>query len=114
MANKGLPTQRREPPFLINEERLHLQMDKYSVTLAKNMHVQLLESICRACFDIISITTDFLSMSKAYMDHIEKGVHTFPMPGHDRVFNIEYTLGIGRIPGVSILDSECYEIWLQF
>ena len=36
---KGLSTQRREPPFLINEERLHLQMGKCYVTLAKNMHV---------------------------------------------------------------------------
>ena len=36
---EGLSTQRREPPFLIDEERLHLQMDKCSVTLAKNMHV---------------------------------------------------------------------------
>ena len=36
---EGLSTQRREPPFFINEEILHLQMDKCSVTLAKNMHV---------------------------------------------------------------------------
>ena len=36
---EGLSTRRREPPFLINEEILHLQMDKCSVTLAKNMHV---------------------------------------------------------------------------
>ena len=36
---EGLSTQRRDPPFLINEERLHMQMDKCSVTLAKNMHV---------------------------------------------------------------------------
>ena len=35
---KGLSTQRREPPFLINEEMQHLQMDKCSVTLSKNMH----------------------------------------------------------------------------
>ena len=71
--NEGLSTQRREPPFLINEERLHLEMDKYYVTLAKNMHVKLLESIHRACFDIISIMIDCLSMSRAYMAHIGEG-----------------------------------------
>ena len=36
---EGLSTRRREPPFLINEEILHLQMEKCFVTLAKNMHV---------------------------------------------------------------------------
>ena len=35
-----------------------------------------------------------------------KGVHTFPMSGHERVFNIDYTLGSGRTLAVSILDSE--------
>ena len=48
------------------------------------------------------------------MDHIRKWVYTSPMSGHDRVFNIDYTLGSGHIPVVLILDSECYEIWLQF
>ena len=36
---EGLSTQKREPPFLVNEGILYLQMDKCSVTLAKNMHV---------------------------------------------------------------------------
>ena len=44
----------------------------------------------------------------------EKGLHgshrkrmrTFPMLSHEKVFNIDYTLGSGRTPGVSILDSE--------
>ena len=40
---KGLSTQTREPPFLLNEGILHQQMDKCSVTLAKNMHVKLLK-----------------------------------------------------------------------
>ena len=31
------------------------------------------------------------------------------MSSHERVFNIDYTLGSGRTPGVSILDSERYE-----
>ena len=69
---EGLPTQRREPPFL-KEERLHLQMDKCYVTLAKDMHVKLLNSKCTACFDFISIMTDCLSMSRAYMAHIGEG-----------------------------------------
>ena len=33
---KGLSTQRREPPFLLNEGILPRQMDKCSITLAKN------------------------------------------------------------------------------
>ena len=40
---EGLSTQRREPPFLLNEGILPRQMDKYSVTLAKNMHIRLLK-----------------------------------------------------------------------
>ena len=36
---EGLSTQRRELPFLLNEGILPRQMDKCSVTLAKNMHV---------------------------------------------------------------------------
>ena len=36
---KVLSTQRREPHFLVNEGILYLQMDKWYVTLAKNMHV---------------------------------------------------------------------------
>ena len=39
---KGLSTQRREPPFL-NEGILPQQMDKCSLTLAKNMHAKLLQ-----------------------------------------------------------------------
>ena len=70
---EGLSTQRREPPFLLNEGTLHRQMDKCYVILAKNMHVKLLNSICRTCFDFISIMTNCLSMNRAYMAHIEKG-----------------------------------------
>ena len=81
-------------------------MDKCSITLAKNMHVKLLNSICRSCFDFISIMTDCLSMNRAYMAHIGKGCTLFSMSSHERVFNIDYTLGSGRTPGVSILDSE--------
>ena len=40
---EGLSTQRREPPFLLNEGILYRQMDKCFVTLAKNMHVKLLK-----------------------------------------------------------------------
>ena len=40
---EGLPNQRRDPPFLLNERILHRQMDKCFVTLAKNMHVKLLK-----------------------------------------------------------------------
>ena len=76
------------------------------MTLAKNTHVKLLNSICRTCFDFISIMTDCLSMSRAYMAHTRERVHTFPMSSHERVFNIDYTLGSGHTPGVSILDSE--------
>ena len=36
---EGLATQRRETPFLLNEGILHRQVDKCSMTLAKNMHV---------------------------------------------------------------------------
>ena len=70
---EGLSTQRREPPFLLNKRILHRQMDKCSVTLVKNMHVKLLNSICKTCFDLISIVTDCLSMNRAYMAHTEKG-----------------------------------------
>ena len=70
---EGLSTQRREPPFLLNEGILHQQMDKCSVNLAKNMHVKLLNSICIACFNFISIMLDCLSMNRAYMVHIGKG-----------------------------------------
>ena len=57
-------------------------------------------------FDFISMMTDRLSMNRAYMAHTEEALHTFPMLSHERVFNIDYTLGSGRTPGVSILDSE--------
>jgi len=40
---EGLSTQRREPPFFLDEGILHQQMDKCSVTLAKNVHVKLLK-----------------------------------------------------------------------
>ena len=55
---KGLLTQRREPPFLLNEGILPRQMDKCSMTLAKNLHVKVLNSICRACFDFIYFMND--------------------------------------------------------
>ena len=76
------------------------------MSLAKNMHVKLLNSICRACFDFISIMIDCLSLNRAYMAHNGKGWTLFLMLGHERVFNIDYTVGSGRTPGVSILDSE--------
>ena len=74
---EGLSNQRREPPLLLKKGILHQQMDKCFVTLAKNMHVKLLNSICRACFDLISIMTDCLSMNRAYMAHIRKGCKNF-------------------------------------
>ena len=40
---EGLLAQRREHPFLLNEGILLQQMDKFSVTLAKNMHIRLLK-----------------------------------------------------------------------
>ena len=76
------------------------------MTRAKNMHVKLLDSICRECFDFISIMKNCLSMNRAYMAHIGKGCTLFPMSSHERVFNIDYTLGSGRTLGVSIIDSE--------
>ena len=76
------------------------------MTLAKNMHDKLLNSICRSCFDFISIMAYCLSMNRAYTAHIRKGCTLFPMSSHERVFNIDYTLGSGCTPGVSILDSE--------
>ena len=69
----GISTQRRDTPFLLNEGILPWKMDKCSLTLAKNMHVKLLNSICKACFDFISIMEDSLSMNRAYMVHIGKG-----------------------------------------
>ena len=47
---EGISTQRREPPFLVNEGILHRQMDKCSVTLAKNMHVKLLKFHVQSMF----------------------------------------------------------------
>ena len=76
------------------------------MTLAKNMHVKLLNSICRSCFDFISIMTDCLSMNRASMAHIGKGRTLFPMSSHERAFNIDYTLGSGHTHGVSMFDSE--------
>ena len=81
-------------------------MDKCSVTLAKNIHVKLLNSICRTCFDFISIMEDCLSMNKAYMAHSGKECTFFRCRIMERFFNIDYTLGSGRAPGVTILDSE--------
>ena len=47
---EGLSTQRREPPFLLNEGILPQQMDKSSVTLAKNMHIRLLKFLMQNMF----------------------------------------------------------------
>ena len=52
---EGLSTQRREPPFVLHEGKLLRQMGKCHMTLAKNMHVKLLNSICIACLDFISM-----------------------------------------------------------
>ena len=103
---EGLSTQRREAPFVLNEGILHRKMDKCSVTMAKNMHVKLLNSKCRACFDFISIMTNCLSMNRDYMAHTKKGCILFQCQIMKGFFNIDYTLGSGRTPGVSILDSE--------
>ena len=81
-------------------------MDKCSVTLAKIMYVKLLNSICRTCFDFISIVADCLSMNRAYMAHTKKECTLFRCGIMEGFFNIDYTLGSGRTPGVSILDSE--------
>ena len=106
MANRGTINSEKEPPFLLNKGILCRKMDKCSVTLAKNMHVKLLNSICRTCFDLISIMTDCLSMNRAYMAHTGKGCTLFQCRIMKGFFNIDYTLGSGRTPGVSILDSE--------
>ena len=45
-SEKGAPI----PPYRRNTDQ---QMDKCSVTLAKNMHVKLINSKCRACFVFI-------------------------------------------------------------
>ena len=67
----------------------------------------------QSMFDFISIMTYFLSMNRAYKAHIGKGCTLSQCRVMKGVFNIDYTLGSGRTPGVSILDSECYETWLQ-
>ena len=72
MENRGTVNLEKGTPFLLNEGILHRQMDKCSVTLAKNTHVKLLNSICRTCFDLISIMIDCLSMNRAYMAHTGK------------------------------------------
>ena len=90
---EGLSTQRREPPFLLNEGILHRQMDKCSITLAKNMHVKILNSICRTCFDFISIGINCLSMNRAYMINTEQGCTLFQCQIMEGFFNIDYTLG---------------------
>ena len=77
MANRGTANSEKGAPFLLNEGILRRQMDKCSVTLAKNTHVKLLNSICRTCFDFISIMTDCLSMNRAYVAHTEKGYTLF-------------------------------------
>ena len=59
---KGVP-----PHSSLNKGILRRQMDKCSVTLAKNMHVKLLNSICRACFDFVYVMADCLCMNSAYM-----------------------------------------------
>ena len=43
MANRGTVNSEKGAPFLLNEGILRRQMDKCSVTLAKNMHVKLLK-----------------------------------------------------------------------
>ena len=74
MANRGtFKSEKGAPPFLLNKGILPWKMDKCSLTLAKNMHVKLLNSICRACFDFISIMAYCMSMNRAYIAHIEKG-----------------------------------------
>ena len=110
---EGLSTQRRDPPFLLNEGIPPWKSDKCSVTLDKNMHVKLLNSICRACFDFCFIMADCLSMHRAYMAHSRKGCTLSQCWIMEGFFNIDYTLGSGRTPGVSILDSECCEIFLE-
>ena len=62
----------------------------------------------------ISMMTDYLSMSGAYMAHTGKECTLFRCWVMKGFFNIDYTLGSGRTPGVSILDSEWWEMWLQF
>ena len=92
---EGLSTQRREPPFLRNEGILPRQMDKCSMTLAKNTHVKLLNSICKACFDFASVMVDCLSMHRAYMAHTGKGCTLSRCQIMEGFFNIDYTLGSG-------------------
>ena len=43
MANRGTVNSEKGAPFLLNEGILRRQMDKCSVTLAKNMHVQFIK-----------------------------------------------------------------------
>ena len=50
MANRGTVNSEKGAPFLVNEGILYLQMDKCSVTLAKNMHVKLLNSYAEHVF----------------------------------------------------------------
>ena len=110
MENQGTVNSEKEPPFLLNKGILRRQMDKCFVTLAKNTHAKLLNSICKACFDFFSIMADCLSMHRAYMAHTEKRCTISRCRIMEGFFNIDYTLGSGHTPGVSILDSELYEI----
>ena len=73
MENQGTVNSKKGSPIPPYEEILPRKMDKCSLTLAKNMHVKLLNSICRSCFNFISIMADCLSMNRAYMVHIRKG-----------------------------------------
>ena len=73
MENCGTVNSDKGAPFPRNEGMLPQKMDKCYVTLAKNMHVKLLNSIYRACFDFVSIMVDCLSMLRSYMEYTGKG-----------------------------------------
>ena len=106
MENRGTVNSEKGAPIPPQQRNTTLSNGKCSITLAKNMHVKLLNSICRTCFDFISIVADCLSMNRAYMAHTRKGCTLFRCRIMEGFFNIYLTLGSGHTPGVSILDSE--------
>ena len=106
MDNRGTANSEKGAPFLLNEGILRRQMDKFSATLAKNTHVKLLKFHMQNMFRFYFHDDRLLEYEEGLHGTHRKRVHTFPMSDHERVFNIDDTLGSGRTPGVSILDSE--------
>ena len=68
-------------PIPLNEGILHRQMDKCSVTLAKNMDVQLVKFNMQNMFQFYFHYDRLLEYEQGLHGSHRKGVHTFPMLG---------------------------------